>query len=79
FYRCCSCCIPKLEKNSNLRARQNSASNLDPYRRPPLPPIGRKYDGYDPYINVFNRSDALDGLKKPESVDERTLAINIRS
>ncbi|KAJ1357915.1 hypothetical protein KIN20_016189 [Parelaphostrongylus tenuis] len=77
--RCFSCCIPRLEKDSKLRARQNSASNLDPYRRPPLPSINRKTSAYDPYINVFNRTDALDGLKKLEPVDERTLAINIRS
>ncbi|VDK17793.1 unnamed protein product [Anisakis simplex] len=47
-------CCPKsvFERREQLKAmRQNSASNLDPYKRPPLPPINsdRQYltvDGY---------------------------------
>ncbi|KAK5968863.1 hypothetical protein GCK32_012126, partial [Trichostrongylus colubriformis] len=38
----CLCCTTPADKQSQLQARQNSASNLDPYRRPPLPPIGAK-------------------------------------
>lgn len=38
-------CCPKsiFDRQENLRMmRQNSASNLDPYRRPPLPPLNNK-------------------------------------
>ncbi|KHN82560.1 hypothetical protein Tcan_04616 [Toxocara canis] len=41
WLRCMICC-PKsvFERREQLKAmRQNSASNLDPYKRPPLPPI----------------------------------------
>ncbi|KHJ96889.1 hypothetical protein OESDEN_03138 [Oesophagostomum dentatum] len=41
----CLCCRAASDKQSQLRARQNSASNLDPYKRPPLPPIGAKPGG----------------------------------
>ncbi|VDL64233.1 unnamed protein product [Nippostrongylus brasiliensis] len=73
--RKCCCCRSADDKQSQLQARQNSASNLDPYRRPPLPPIGVKPDAY---ISTFNRSDALNGTDKP-AVDEKTLAANIQS
>ncbi|KJH45994.1 hypothetical protein DICVIV_07952 [Dictyocaulus viviparus] len=75
---CCVCCVPKQEKITELRNRQNSASNLDPYKRPQIPPFIRRKDEY-PYINVFNRSDVLDGLKKHEALDDKALAVNIQS
>ncbi|VDM76667.1 unnamed protein product [Strongylus vulgaris] len=73
----CLCCRTAPDKQSQFQARQNSASNLDPYRRPPLPPIGGKPG--DPYISTFNRTEALDILSRPPTVDEKTLAINIQS
>lgn len=73
---CCFCCRKPADKQSQLQVRQNSASNLDPYRRPPLPPIGAKPESY---ISTFNRTDALNGLERPSTVDEKTLAVNIQS
>ncbi|EYC10731.1 hypothetical protein Y032_0054g2520 [Ancylostoma ceylanicum] len=75
--KCCFCCRSSPHKQSQLRGRQNSASNLDPYKRPPLPPIGVKPG--DPYISTFNRIDALNGLSKSATIDEKTLAANIHS
>ncbi|CAJ0589866.1 unnamed protein product [Cylicocyclus nassatus] len=72
---CCLCCQAP-NKQSQLQARQNSASNLDPYKRPPLPPIGAKNG---PYISTFNSTEALDNLARPPTVDENSLAININS
>ncbi|KIH60856.1 hypothetical protein ANCDUO_08880 [Ancylostoma duodenale] len=77
FFRSCFCCRSSPHKQSQLRARQNSASNLDPYKRPPLPPIGVKPG--DSYISTFNRIEALNGLSKSATVDEKTLAANIHS
>ncbi|CAD6193849.1 unnamed protein product [Caenorhabditis auriculariae] len=49
---CCNCCKSESRKGEEqLRARQNSASNLDPYRRQPLPPIGAR-----PGISAFSQS-----------------------
>ncbi|KAK6043135.1 hypothetical protein COOONC_19360 [Cooperia oncophora] len=75
-WRKCLCCRTEADKQSQLQARQNSASNLDPYKRPPLPPIGVKSDGY---ISTFKRTDALNGLDRPSTIDEKSLAVNIQS
>ncbi|KAK6753690.1 hypothetical protein RB195_012965 [Necator americanus] len=77
FGKCCFCCRKAPDKQSDSRIRQNSASNLDPYRRRPLPPIGTKAS--ESYISTFNRNEALDGLSRPPPIDEKTLAVNIQS
>ncbi|XGW06122.1 hypothetical protein V3C99_016448 [Haemonchus contortus] len=72
----CFCCITPADKQAQLQARQNSASNMDPYKRPPLPPIGLKPDTY---ISTFNRTDVLNGSERPPTIDEKSLAVNITS
>ncbi|CAI4223364.1 unnamed protein product [Auanema sp. JU1783] len=51
-YRKC-CCVTK--KEESLGARQNSASNLDPYRRQPIQPIAQGSNGT--FMNGFHILD----------------------
>ncbi|VBB31025.1 unnamed protein product [Acanthocheilonema viteae] len=67
-------CCPKsiFDRQENLRMmRQNSASNLDPYRRPPLPPICRKdiceETAEDEFHSNFLLNRRLESLNRTES------------
>uniref|UniRef100_A0A915Q2N1 Uncharacterized protein n=1 Tax=Setaria digitata TaxID=48799 RepID=A0A915Q2N1_9BILA len=63
-------CCPKsiFDKQENLRMmRQNSASNLDPYRRPPLPPINRSNTTDDEFHNNLLLSQRLESMRTTES------------
>uniref|UniRef100_A0A0R3S5J8 Uncharacterized protein n=1 Tax=Elaeophora elaphi TaxID=1147741 RepID=A0A0R3S5J8_9BILA len=63
-------CCPKsiFDRQENLRMmRQNSASNLDPYRRPPLPPVYHKDIGEDEFHSNFLLSHLSESLSRTES------------
>ncbi|VDN23158.1 unnamed protein product [Gongylonema pulchrum] len=63
-------CCPKsvFERQDDLRRmRQNSASNLDPYRRPPLPPIRSKNVNGDGFVGSFLPPRRLEPVKTTES------------
>ncbi|EFO27084.1 hypothetical protein LOAG_01405 [Loa loa] len=62
-------CCPKsfLDKQEDLHMmRQNSASNLDPYRRPPPPPVNHKNIYEDEFHNNFLLSRRLESLNTTE-------------
>ncbi|MCP9264577.1 hypothetical protein DINM_022689 [Dirofilaria immitis] len=60
-----SCCPKSIfDRQEDLRMmRQNSASNLDPYRRPPLSPVNHKDLCEDEYHSNFLLSQRLESLK----------------
>ncbi|EJW86330.1 hypothetical protein WUBG_02760 [Wuchereria bancrofti] len=58
-------CCPKsiFDRQENLRMmRQNSASNLDPYRRPPLPSLNNKDISDDEFRSNFFLSRHMESL-----------------
>ncbi|KAK6108715.1 hypothetical protein QQG55_33110 [Brugia pahangi] len=62
-------CCPKsiFDRQENLRMmRQNSASNLDPYRRPPLPPLNNKDISDDEFRSNFLLSRHMESLNMIE-------------
>ncbi|CAG9540930.1 unnamed protein product [Cercopithifilaria johnstoni] len=63
-------CCPKsiFDRQENLRMiRQNSASNLDPYRRPPLSSVYNKDICEDEFHNNFLLSRRLESMNRTES------------
>ncbi|VDO57677.1 unnamed protein product [Onchocerca flexuosa] len=63
-------CCPKsiFDRQDDLRMmRQNSASNLDPYRRPPLPPVNHKDISGNDFQGSFLLSRHLETSKTMES------------
>lgn len=62
-------CCPQsvFERQDDLRRmRQNSASNLDPYRRPPLPPISTSGTNMDGFHGNFLSPRRLESMKGAE-------------
>ncbi|OZC07617.1 hypothetical protein X798_05412 [Onchocerca flexuosa] len=61
-------CLVLNKKRDDLRMmRQNSASNLDPYRRPPLPPVNHKDISGNDFQGSFLLSRHLETSKTMES------------